>query len=329
MPYMRGAQALRALGADRRRKDQARRLHRAREPQLRQSLPRLSRRRYGFERQELAGQDDRACSRSSLTTQLRYRSLGARRCSRPATEPASCPGTHCRMDGFNKEVRRAAGLTIRSTSTFRTANRSRTSTWRTSGFWPTGCSSRSSTRASSRINTSSPRRPKSSVNLPIGQWGCDGRPGDRGRRRSRSSARYGQNQQPCFDYQTLGDELDDAELSVALLHQRVLRQRRRAVFWSGYQAVKHISYGPDWEDIVTPPKEVSHRRAARQARELYVDHAGLRRLRSRRLRRRLSGRRGSRRSSTRSARASSGIRRRSSCSGTIGAASTITFRRHY
>ena len=58
--------------------------------------------------------------------------------------------------------------------------------------------------------------------------------------------------------------------------------------------------------------EVHHRRARRQARELHLDHADLRRLRSRRLAAAATDRRGSRRSSTPSARASSGTRRRSS-----------------
>ena len=70
------------------------------------------------------------------------------------------PGTDCRMNGFNKEpAATSVASSIRSTSTRRTRNRNRTSTWRTRGSSPTGCSSRSSTRASSRINTSSPRRP--------------------------------------------------------------------------------------------------------------------------------------------------------------------------
>ncbi len=47
---------------------------------------------------------------------------------------------------------------IRSTSTCRILSRSRTSTWRTNGCWPTICFSRSSMKVSSGISTSLPRR---------------------------------------------------------------------------------------------------------------------------------------------------------------------------
>ena len=135
------------------------------------------------------GRDDRAeagepgvISTSSTTRR--------RRCSQRATEPASCPGTKCRMDGFDQEWfgGEHPGSSIRSTSTCRTTSRSRTSTWRTNGCWPTTCSSRSSTRASSRISTSSPRRRSRASTCPTVR-GAASRDRATTSRRSRTIAR--------------------------------------------------------------------------------------------------------------------------------------------
>ena len=67
------------------------------------------------------------------------------------------PGIDCRMDGFNKEVHFGVLKTI-STSTFRARNRSRTGTWPAKACLEITRFNRSSTRATSRINISSPRR---------------------------------------------------------------------------------------------------------------------------------------------------------------------------
>ena len=116
-------------------------------------------------------------------------------------------------------------------------------------------------------------------------------------------------------------------LTLALLYEQ-LQETVDGGLWSGYQAVRHILLRPRLEERRHhAAAAVPHRRRRRQARE-----------RSRGSRRSAAspitsiaaadtGRRGSRRWSTRSARASSGIRRRSSCSGTTGAASTIPCRR--
>ena len=71
-------------------------------------------------------------------------------CSLACDGRGKIPGTDCRMDGFDREPSRTVVRSnIPSTSTFRTASRSRTSIWRTNGWSRTACSSRSSTRASS------------------------------------------------------------------------------------------------------------------------------------------------------------------------------------
>ena len=96
----------------------------------------------------------------------------------------------------------------------------------------------------------------SAVDLPFGLWGCGGgfedfihviHPGRRV---------YGK-EKPCFDYQTLGDELDKAKLSWRFYTSRYGAPSSGAGgYWSGYQAVRHIYYGPDWlHDVISPQKQ--------------------------------------------------------------------------
>jgi len=59
---------------------------------------------------------------------------------------------------------------------------------------------------------------------------------------------------PCFDYQTLGDELDAANLSWRFYTSRYgSPSSGSGGTWSSYQAIRHIYYGRDWiEDVITP-----------------------------------------------------------------------------
>jgi phospholipase C len=92
----------------------------------------------------------------------------------------------------------------------------------------------------------------SSVDVPFGPWGCTGGSGDVVQTIALTRT-YGPQQLACFDYQTLGDELDEAGLP-----WRFYTSKYTVPFgglWSGYHAVKHIFYGPDWaKDIITPQK---------------------------------------------------------------------------
>ena len=87
----------------------------------------------------------------------------------------------------------------------------------------------------------------STVNFPIGSWGCAGR----GRIPTVTRLRkIGPDISACLDNKTLGDELDDAGLSWRYYTSAV---KRGGGEWSAYQAIKHIYEGPDWrKDIVTP-----------------------------------------------------------------------------
>jgi phospholipase C len=91
---------------------------------------------------------------------------------------------------------------------------------------------------------------QSSVDVPEGWWGCEGGSGDE-ELTITMKREYGQYQEPCFDYQTFGDELDQAKLSWRFYTSSY--KKPYSGLWSGYQAVKHIFKGPDWKkDIVTP-----------------------------------------------------------------------------
>lgn len=92
----------------------------------------------------------------------------------------------------------------------------------------------------------------SSVDVPDGAWGCEGGASDVVQTITHKRT-YGADQQPCFNYQTLGDELDAAGLSWRFYTSSYTRPL--GGFWSGYQAVKHIFDGPDWKkDVIVPQK---------------------------------------------------------------------------
>jgi phospholipase C len=94
-----------------------------------------------------------------------------------------------------------------------------------------------------------------SVNLPTSLWGCPGGPSDKVPTITADRS-YGHDERPCFDYTTLGDELDKAQLTWRFYTSKYGSPSSDAgSFWSSYQAVKHIYYGQDWKkDIITPQK---------------------------------------------------------------------------
>jgi phospholipase C len=84
-----------------------------------------------------------------------------------------------------------------------------------------------------------------SVDLPSGVWGCDGGSGDTVVTLTQDRT-YGPAQQACFDYTTLGDELDGAGLPWRFYAIQTTD------IWSAYQAVSHIRYGSDWANVIAP-----------------------------------------------------------------------------
>ncbi len=95
---------------------------------------------------------------------------------------------------------------------------------------------------------------QSSVDLPDGYWGCKGGPPDTVSTITQDRSYDGPRQQACFDYETLGDELDEANLSWRFYAVRYGSDAGgNGGTWSAYQAVKHIFYGPDWKkDVISP-----------------------------------------------------------------------------
>jgi phospholipase C len=94
----------------------------------------------------------------------------------------------------------------------------------------------------------------SAVNLPYGLWGCGGGSGDYVDTLTQERSTKGHREQPCFDYETLGDELDAAGLSWRFYTSKNgAPSSDGGAYWSGYQAVRHIRDGPDWiRDVITP-----------------------------------------------------------------------------
>jgi len=93
---------------------------------------------------------------------------------------------------------------------------------------------------------------RSSVDVPDSFWGCGGEPADSVPMITKLRT-YGGSQRPCFNYTTLGDELDKAGLSWRFYTSPY--KKPLSGLWTSYQAVKHIYEGPDWKkDVITPQR---------------------------------------------------------------------------
>ncbi|HYL27364.1 MAG TPA: alkaline phosphatase family protein, partial [Candidatus Nitrosotalea sp.] len=93
---------------------------------------------------------------------------------------------------------------------------------------------------------------KASVDVPDSYWGCPGGPADSVPTITKVRT-YGNSQVPCFNYETLGDELDKAGLSWRFYTSAY--KKPLSGLWTAYQAVKHIYEGPDWKkDVITPQR---------------------------------------------------------------------------
>jgi phospholipase C len=95
---------------------------------------------------------------------------------------------------------------------------------------------------------------QSSVDLPYGYWGCAGGSYDQISTITQSRNPDGPTQSPCFDYTTLGDELDQAGLTWKFYAVQYDQDSGgNGGTWSAYQAVNHIFNGPDWtKDVISP-----------------------------------------------------------------------------
>ena len=84
------------------------------------------------------------------------------------------------------------------------------------------------------------------VDFPSAWWGCV-------KQRNviptlTQSRTYGKNIPVCQNYQTLGDELDAAGLTWRVY----AASRGQYISWSGYDSIRHIRFGPDYNADVIP-----------------------------------------------------------------------------
>jgi phospholipase C len=92
-----------------------------------------------------------------------------------------------------------------------------------------------------------------SDDLPTGSWGCGGGGSDTIATITKSRNPNGPSISPCYDYQTLGDELDKAELTWRFYAGKYgTESSGGGAMWSAYQAIRHIRYGPDWKYVISP-----------------------------------------------------------------------------
>ena len=118
--------------------------------------------------------------------------------------------------------------------------------------------------------------PNSSVDYPDGDWGCIGGPADQvpilltDRKWLNDQRQPIKTERPCWDPNTIGDELDDAKPKLPWAFYAVAvpgsgrfacggnemrpdgKSGRASGIWSAYQAIHHICYGSDWTTNVAP-----------------------------------------------------------------------------
>ncbi|MBV8149046.1 MAG: hypothetical protein JO092_08135 [Candidatus Eremiobacteraeota bacterium] len=167
----------------------------------------------------------------------------------------SYPGTHCKMDGFDKEYWRCgkAGYPRcpNANPPYSYVPHDETRPYFFIGehyvfadaMFPSNFDSGSFISHQYIIAAQA----SSTVNYPVGPWGCEGPSRIQTVTQQRT---IGGNVAPCLNNTTLGDELDNAGVSWRYYTSTV---NGNGGTWSAYQAIKHIYAGPDWsKDVVTP-----------------------------------------------------------------------------
>ncbi len=167
------------------------------------------------------------------------------------------PGTKCRMDGFDREQTVDAPRDLRHPQFVYVPHDESKPYFDMAHEWVVADRMHQSHLDESFVSHQYiiAAQADSSVNLPGGLWGCPGGRSDRVRT-IRHDRGYGPSEVPCFDYQTLGDELDGAKLTWKFYTSRYGSESSGdGNWWSSYQAVRHIYNGPDWgKDVISPAK---------------------------------------------------------------------------
>ncbi len=167
------------------------------------------------------------------------------------------PGTHCRMDGFDKEWFADGPPGIKFPQYAYVPHEDSKPYFSMAHQWVLADRMFQSQIDESFVahQYAIAAQAQTSVDLPYGPWGCPPGPSDFVNTLN-SDRTYGPRQIPCFDYQTLGDELDKAGLSWKFYSSQYgTPSSGFGAVWSSYQAVKHIYEGPDWAKNVLYPQK--------------------------------------------------------------------------
>jgi phospholipase C len=174
----------------------------------------------------------------------------------------SYPGTECRMNGFDKEeVSCGAGSEppcpdkypqysyaphdetapyFEMASQYVLADRMFASNFDGSSF--IAHQYLIAAQASSAVNYPS----------PLWEWGCYGKTALLPTLTLWRMIDWTKTIHPCFDNETLGDELDEAHVTWRFYTSKV-KLSNTGHLWSAYAAIRHIYYGADWKnDVVSP-----------------------------------------------------------------------------
>jgi phospholipase C len=166
----------------------------------------------------------------------------------------SLPGTDCRMNGFDKEPAYAHLSGIKYPQYVYAPHVDTRPYFEMAHEWVLGDHMFQSHLDESFVSHQYiiAAQAASSVDLPYGDWGCEGGSGVIVQTIN-SDRSYGPYIQPCYDYQTLGDELDAAHKSWRFYASWYgSQQSDGGGVWSSYQAIRHIYYGPDWKNVISP-----------------------------------------------------------------------------
>ncbi len=169
---------------------------------------------------------------------------------------AKLPGTHCRMDGFDQEGAYGYPRSLKHPQYVYVPHAQSQPYFDMAHEWVLGDRMFQSQLDESFVGHqyAIAAQAQSSVDLPDSDWGCGGGKYDFVNTITKKRNPFGPRQVVCFDYQTLGDELDNAGLSWRFYASTYgSRSSGAGAVWSSYQAVRHIFYGPDWKkDVISP-----------------------------------------------------------------------------
>jgi phospholipase C len=167
----------------------------------------------------------------------------------------SYPGTHCKMDGFDKETYTCGSTCPNANPPYSYVPHSETKPY----FKLAKQYVLADEMFASNFDGSSfvshqyiiAAQAQSTVNYPYKSWGCEGGASDLIATVTQARKVPGGYVPVCFDETTLADELDDAGISWKY-YTSYIGSGDQGGEWSAYQAVKHIYNGPDWAKVIYP-----------------------------------------------------------------------------